>query len=599
MMQPLLNHLWQSTLFAIAAGLLTLAFRRNRAHVRYWLWFSASIKFLIPMAWLITLGGLIQWMRPVKTAPIPAVSITVIQVAEPFGEPAAWSVGAFRPAPWDWAMTALCAIWFVGFAAIVVTRFRMWRRLQGFLTASTSVEIRAVAIPESIEVRAVGGLMEPGVIGWLRPVLLFPSDIASRLSPQELKAIVAHEMAHIRRRDNLMSAIHMIVEALFWFHPLVWWIGARLIDERERACDEEVLRSGNEPIVYAEGMLKVCKTYLASPLRCVSGVTGSSLKKRLRIILVGSLALDLNLAKKLLLAAAASCVVAVSLSVGIIRAQSQAASLQDPRLRFDVASIRPRGPDQSGHIPLRLPFGSECNGDVPQVSPSRIALNGNFYTLLVMAYGLDCVSADGTALVTGGPGWVKTDLWTLQAVIPEADGLQVSPEKCRSVCRAWIRDARVQRMLQNLLAERFKLVVHWETKEVPVYALTVANGGPKLQHPEGPACSLPGDSNNPGQNVTPPKPGCTLGLRNGSMADFAASIVSLDRPVVDRTAITGTYEFRLVFDPRRDLISTLGTEPTGQSVFTALQQQLGLKLESAKAPADILVIDSVEKPSEN
>src|SRR6185295_18060104 len=185
----------------------------------------------------------------------------------------------------------------------------------------------------SIQVRAVPGLMEPGVIGWLRPVLLLPSDITAELSPAQLKAIVVHEMAHIRRRDNLTSAIHMIVEAVFWFHPLVWWIGTRLVDERERACDEEVLRLGNEPIVYAEGMLQVCKTYLESPLRCVSGVTGSNLKKRVRAILFGSLARDLNFAKKLLLASAAACLLALSLVIGMVQASSA-------RQTFEVASVQ-------------------------------------------------------------------------------------------------------------------------------------------------------------------------------------------------------------------------------------------------------------------
>ena len=115
--------------------------------------------------------------------------------------------------------------------------------------------------------------------------------------------MLAHELCHVRRRDNLTAAIHMIVEAIFWFHPLVWWIGARLVEERERACDEEVLSLGNEPQVYAEGILNVCKLYLESPLRCVSGVTGSDLKKRIQAILTGRVAGELNFAKRVALAA--------------------------------------------------------------------------------------------------------------------------------------------------------------------------------------------------------------------------------------------------------------------------------------------------------
>jgi beta-lactamase regulating signal transducer with metallopeptidase domain len=96
---------------------------------------------------------------------------------------------------------------------------------------------------------------EPGVFGVFRPVLLLPDGIATELDAEELQAILAHELCHVRRRDNLATMMHMVVEAMFWFHPLVWWLGARLMEERERACDEEVLRSGSEPEAYAEGIL--------------------------------------------------------------------------------------------------------------------------------------------------------------------------------------------------------------------------------------------------------------------------------------------------------------------------------------------------------
>ena len=88
---------------------------------------------------------------------------------------------------------------------------------------------------------------EPGVVGIWRPVLLLPDGLADRLSSAQLSAVIAHERSHIRSHDNFAAAVHMLVEALFWFHPLVWWMEGRLIDERERACDEEVLRSGTDP----------------------------------------------------------------------------------------------------------------------------------------------------------------------------------------------------------------------------------------------------------------------------------------------------------------------------------------------------------------
>ena len=81
----------------------------------------------------------------------------------------------------------------------------------------------------------------------MHPVLLWPEGLSERLDDAHLEAVIAHELCHVRRRDNLAAAIHMLVEAVFWFHPLVWWLGARLIDERERACDEEVLQRGSAP----------------------------------------------------------------------------------------------------------------------------------------------------------------------------------------------------------------------------------------------------------------------------------------------------------------------------------------------------------------
>src|SRR5262249_17254384 len=147
-------------------------------------------------------------------------------------------------------------------------------------------------------------MLEPGVFGILRPVLLLPEGIAEHLAPAHLQAILAHELCHIRRRDNLAAAMHMAVEAVFWFHPLVWWLGARIIEERERACDEEVLELGNRPEIYAESILKTCQFYLESPLTCMSGIAGSDLKKRVSRIMTQRFTNPLSVGRKLLLGVA-------------------------------------------------------------------------------------------------------------------------------------------------------------------------------------------------------------------------------------------------------------------------------------------------------
>ena len=119
-------------------------------------------------------------------------------------------------------------------------------------------------------------------------MLLWPDGISKYLDDAHLEAILAHEIWHVRYRDNLAAAMHMVVEAVFWFHPIVWWLGARLVEERERACDEGVLSMGSTPHVYAEGILKTCEFCVESSLACVSGVTGADLRKRIVHIMSAS-----------------------------------------------------------------------------------------------------------------------------------------------------------------------------------------------------------------------------------------------------------------------------------------------------------------------
>src|SRR5467141_4568190 len=119
-----------------------------------------------------------------------------------------------------------------------------------------------------------------------------------------MESIVADDLCHVRRRDNLATVIHTAVEVVFWFHPLVWWLEVRLMEERERACDEEVLESGSDCQVYAESILKICEFCVGSPLTCVSGVTGAELKTRITRIMSEQVARKLDFRRKLLLATA-------------------------------------------------------------------------------------------------------------------------------------------------------------------------------------------------------------------------------------------------------------------------------------------------------
>ncbi len=176
--------------------------------------------------------------------------------------------------------------------------------------------------PIGIETLTSPAFPEPGVYGILKPILLLPTGINNHLTPAQLKSILDHELCHIRRRDNLATAIHMTVEAIFWFHPLVWWLGARLMEERERACDEQVLREGNAPQTYAQGILKICELYLESPLPFIAGVTGANLKHRIETIMKNRAAVSLNITKKIALITAGAAVLTLPIVVGMIHLPS-------------------------------------------------------------------------------------------------------------------------------------------------------------------------------------------------------------------------------------------------------------------------------------
>jgi uncharacterized protein (TIGR03435 family) len=585
MTESIFNHLWQSTLFALAVGALTLGFRANRAQVRYWLWFSASIKFMIPMAGLMALGGYIHWTRPAGTTPMPAVSVALVQAAEPFPPPAAWPGGPFRPAPVAPLMPILWTIWLIGFAVIVAIRLRMWRRIQKIQRSGRPFEIPDVTIPTTVDVRAVPGLLEPGVVGWRKPVLLLPLDITAKLSPQQLHAIVMHEMSHIRRRDNLTSTIHMIVEAVFWFHPLVWWIGTRLVDERERACDEEVLQLGNEPITYAEGMLQVCRTYLESPLRSVSGVTGSNLKKRVHVILSGSIAADLNFTKKLLLVLAAACAVALSLVIGMVHASAA-------RQTFEVASVK-----------------------INKSADRRLAQNA--FKAVPAAGRLNITNMTVGTVIRGAYGLQPYEMApNASSVLNERIDIEAAAG------RPVASGSQMQQMLQPLLAERFNLAVHREPREIDAFVLTLARAGrlgTKMKKSDR-LCDNLGTASIV-FFITPPAPpgepracgytGSGVGRIVGvglDMPSIISLLSSVGRPIVDQSGLQDRYDIDVTYTPTPFSAGTLsqtgrepmpGVDPNGPSLLNAIEEQLGFKLQPKKMPIPVLVIDHIEPLKEN
>ena len=315
-LQAIANHVWQSTLFAAAVGLLVVVCRRFGPRARYGLWLAASAKFLIPFALLSTAG---RWFGQRADVPlVPPFSFAIEQVNEPFSTQLFSSIapsGAVTH-PMDWmamAIWGLWAIWAVGALCIVVRWVRGIRQVRAAVR-----EALPHAFVGVVPVKSSPTIPEPSVVGVFHPVILLPDGIDAHLTPLQLESVLLHEMAHVRRRDNLTGLIHRAVEVLFWFHPLIWWMGARLNDERERACDEDVLRGGIEPKAYAETILRTCELYLKSPLPFASGITASSLKQRIEAVMTDYAAPRLTLARKAVLASAGCVALASPFVAGLV-----------------------------------------------------------------------------------------------------------------------------------------------------------------------------------------------------------------------------------------------------------------------------------------
>ena len=140
MTSAVVNHLWQSTVFAVLAGLLTVAFRHNRAQVRYWMWFSASVKFLAPFSLLLTLGSYFARSHRGEPFAAPAINYKVVEVVEPFPETPSPALSPQTHG--DWIPIALVSLWACGLAGVVLIRLRGWQRIRAAVRASTPMEIK-------------------------------------------------------------------------------------------------------------------------------------------------------------------------------------------------------------------------------------------------------------------------------------------------------------------------------------------------------------------------------------------------------------------------------------------------------------------------
>src|SRR5215813_351339 len=291
------NHLWQATLFSIiawgAASWLNQA--RTRHIVRQTVWLMAFAKFLLPSMALVllarNLGLNISW--PTRSELIAAVDAEVfLQIAEPVTQTAQPNAVVGH----NEIYCILTAVWLIG----AVTCFARWlwrrRRMAEVVIVGEKVETGREAVTledlksrlnvrRPVELIVSSRFMEPAVWRALRPVIILPRGLAERLTDGELESVLTHELFHIKRYDNLLGSLQMFVCCFFWFHPLVWLVDRRLIEERELMCDERVILSGAAPETYAAGLWKVVQFGLGWPVEGVSRAAGSNLKRRVKLML--------------------------------------------------------------------------------------------------------------------------------------------------------------------------------------------------------------------------------------------------------------------------------------------------------------------------
>lgn len=587
----LINHLWQSTLFVIVVWVAALVLRNDAARVRCWLWTAASIKFLVPLAVLVSLGEQLQW-RTAPAAVQPAVTFVMEEVLAPATVVVA-AVPAATPQAspiWPWLLVAL---WCAGAAVVLLSWWRQWLPIRAALRRATPVRLDAEYGVDDLSVMSSPAMPEPAVVGIRRPRLLLPDGILERLTPAQLRALIAHERCHIRYRDNLTAAIHMAVEAMFWFHPAVWWIESRLLDERERACDEAVLQSGNQPRDYAEGILEVCRQSVGLRLACVAGVSGSNLRARVEAIMRNEIGRPLTRGRRWALTAAVVAAVAGPVAAGALTIQSQV--VVPAALAFETAAIKPADPRRGPSPPALAMEASFLKAGISRSQDGRFNAESPVHVLIQAAYSVSSLQ------VEGGPTWVALDRYEIHAT---AAG-PATPDEMRG-------------MLQSLLAGRFKLALRRETRTLPVYELVVAGGGLKIAAMKAGECIPPKGVRWDLLDWEAPRYFCdTIGRRTLSqdpetrplprwprVTRFEGGNVSMlalidaisgdaGRVVIDKTGFTPRFNLVL------DFASAADPSASGPTIFTALQEQLGLELRATSAPVEMLVIDLIERPSSN
>lgn len=286
------QHIWQSTLFALLALVALRLMAKAEARLRLTVYWIAMLKFILPAA---AVTAVVEWAGLDSTSlqNLPAVPL-IAMVAQPEIEE---TVMVRAVSSTKLLLIVLGGVWATGVIlslSIWLTRHMRHKsgiKAQRVLEYGAEAEAfkeaeRRLGVRSRVALIEADGIDEPAVVGLVAQRVVMPAWLSSRLSYEEMVAVLGHELAHVHRRDNLSGLLQTVIKALFWFHPLVWSLDAGIRLEREHACDERVVRGGSNPETYASGILKICK-YSVGWQQCAAAsyVTGTDLQRRIRNIM--------------------------------------------------------------------------------------------------------------------------------------------------------------------------------------------------------------------------------------------------------------------------------------------------------------------------
>ncbi len=540
---------------------------------------------------------------------------------------AATSLPARRPL--TGSVPAIPLIWFGGTAILLIRFIAGLYKLRRLRTASHALSDDAVA-EHRVSLLQNDTVDAPVTWGIVRPVILVPARF-HELPTECRNQVLCHELAHIQGHDFLLRVLVEIARAAIWFQPLIWITRRQLREEQELACDDRVLAAGGRSSAYAKLLLDWDGGLTGrNSIIAIGMAQRNCLKRRLYALLDLDIRRDrasgeliavtwlLGLATALPLAAfsfaqgpaplpqtpSAPPQVAVSQATPEAVAEAPAAApatvaaeaaapvqaaavpspTPDSQVVFEVATVKHGRPGD---------YSAGGSGGPGTHDPTTYSVeNYPLSSLLEIAYGI-------ASYQLSGPSWLIEERFTVTAKLP-----------------AGTTKEQLALMMRNLLMERFQLAAHFETREVAGYQLVVARGGPKLSaSPGDPAQTDPAKPDaefkwavdKEGYPELPPGRKYAMAMGYGrarwrfadeSMQEFTATLGDwMHNPIINGTGLPGKYDFVMSWYTEAQ---PNAAADSGPSIFAAVQEQLGLKLESQKIPVKTVVIDHIERmPSEN